>query len=170
MWKELKELKELHEQKRKQKIQKYDRGIVFFETCEFYWYKKQNDILDYIEENSFENKNILVVGDDTGLCSILLNKKGANVFWKEMNQLCQENMELNDVKGKKYQEEKLDYIFEIGDKFVPAEELKGDGKMIIALRRVVNISGYSVKQLTCYRSGKNTLFEIQKNKVSWLCE
>lgn len=164
--------KQIHEQKRKQKFQKYDRGVVFFETSEFYWYQKQNDILDYIEEKSFENKNILVLSDDTGLCSIILNKKGANVFWKEghdLNQLRNENMKLNSVKEKMYHfEEKLDYIFEIGDKFVPAEELKGDTKMIIALKGVENVPGYSAKQLTCYRSGKNTLFEIQKNKVSWL--
>ena len=67
-------------------------------------------------------------------------------------------MELNGVKGNKG---KSWIIFlKLEDKFVLEEELDGDTKMIIVLHGDVNISGYSVKQLSCYRSGKNTLFEI----------
>lgn len=165
-------MKEINEQKRKQTIQKYYRNIIFYETCELYWYHKQKDILDFIYDNSnlFKNKNVLVVRDNTGLCNIILTKIGANVFVKETNFLFLKNMKINSIQPKIYIENNLDYIVDIGDNFVLQEELNQDTKLFIALPKKpdLNLSIYFIQQISPYRTEKNTLFEIQKNKVSWL--
>lgn len=166
-------LKDIHEQRRKKLIETKYKDLIYYETCENYWYNKQQDILNFIQDHSnsnlWKNKNILILNDTTGLCSIILYQFGACIFVKYTNELMMNNIELQGSKVNIFQNESLDYIFDINDKFVIPEELKyEETKMLIALPKIINSNVYSIRQITSYRSGKNTLFEIQKTKKSWL--
>jgi hypothetical protein len=163
-------LKEIHEQRRKKLIETKYKDLIYFETCENYWYHKQQNILDFIQDHSkqWKNKNILLLNDDTGLCSIVLYHFGASIFAKYTNDLMINNIELLKSKINIYQNESLDFIIDVQDHFIMPEELKDDTKLLIAPPKILHSNLYSIRQITSYRSGKNTLFEIQKVKKSWL--
>jgi hypothetical protein len=162
----------------KRVISKSYHHIIYKETQQFYWDKRNDSFLEYINQVDFIHQKVLVVGDVTGLCCLWIQSKGGEVYTFKNNFLL-EQLTIDEPSLTSY-----DCIVLInGNLNTVSSYINDSTKVLIGVQKVswevekflttkssppLFPPEYKCIQVTPYSKDKQIIFKVEKLKKSWL--